>query len=136
VNVRSAVREDVAAVLALWAEARSPSAAPVEAADVERLIESTDGALLIAEHDGRIVGSLIAVSDGWRGNMYRLAVLPTSRRQGIARALVEVAHDRLRQVGVGRVSALVARDDEAATALWRSLGYEPQGYTLRFVRNL
>jgi ribosomal protein S18 acetylase RimI-like enzyme len=136
VRVRPAGREDLPAVLALWTEARAPLAGPVAPADVERLIESRVGALLLAEQDGRIVGSLIAAWDGWRGNMYRLTVLSPRRRQGIARALVEAAHERLRRRGARRVSALVARDDEAATALWRSVGYEPQEYTARFVRNL
>jgi ribosomal protein S18 acetylase RimI-like enzyme len=93
-------------------------------------------ALLVAELDGQVVGSLIAAWDGWRGNMYRLTVLPAHQRQGIARALVETAHERLRQRGARRVSALVARDDVAATALWREVGYEWQEYTARFVRNL
>jgi ribosomal protein S18 acetylase RimI-like enzyme len=136
VRIRLAAPEDVPAVLALWAEARCPSAGPVASSDVERLIQSSDAALLVAEAGGHIVGSLIAAWDGWRGNMYRLAVLAARRRQGIARALVEVAHDELRRRGARRVSALVARDDEAATALWRSVGYEPQEYTARFVRSL
>ena len=32
--------------------------------------------LLGAERDHHIVGTLIVAWDGWRGNMYRLAVLP------------------------------------------------------------
>jgi hypothetical protein len=43
---------------------------------VERLLEDGDGALLVAEADGRVVGAIVAGWDGWRGNMYRLAVLP------------------------------------------------------------
>jgi ribosomal protein S18 acetylase RimI-like enzyme len=101
-NVRCAAREDIPAVLALWAEARALAATSTEVAALERLVESQPRALLVAEED-RLVGSLIAVWDGWRGNMYRLTVLPALRRQGIAHALVDAAHDHFRQLEVSRV---------------------------------
>jgi ribosomal protein S18 acetylase RimI-like enzyme len=41
----------------------------------------------VAEGDGEIVGALIAAWDGWRGNMYRLAVREGHRREGIGLAL-------------------------------------------------
>jgi ribosomal protein S18 acetylase RimI-like enzyme len=99
------------------------------------LAASPDG-LLVAESDGRIVGALVAVWDGWRGNMYRLAVLPSYRRRGIARRLVEEGHSRLRAKGARRVTALVASDEEEAKSLWRALGYEFDENIERFVKNL
>jgi GNAT superfamily N-acetyltransferase len=80
-------------------------------------------ALLVAEHEGIVVGALIAASDGWRGNVYRLAVLPDRRRRGIAIELVRVGENRLRATGARRISALVAEADEAAVSLWRAAGY-------------
>ncbi len=57
--------------------------------DVIQVIRHPEGSVaLVAESDGLIVGSLIATWDGWRGNMYRLAVSPEFRRRGIAAALV------------------------------------------------
>jgi ribosomal protein S18 acetylase RimI-like enzyme len=47
--------------------------------------------LLVAEIDDKIVGSIIATFDGWRGIIYRLAVHPNVRRQGIARRLAQKA---------------------------------------------
>jgi hypothetical protein len=76
VVIRAARLEDVRCVLALSDQARSPAAVtPDDVRSVSRLIAHTDDALLVAEHDGEIVGLLIAAWDGWRGNMYRLAVL-------------------------------------------------------------
>jgi ribosomal protein S18 acetylase RimI-like enzyme len=40
------------------------------------------------------VGTLVAAWDGWRGNMYRLAVLPEHRRAGIGRELVDAGYER------------------------------------------
>jgi ribosomal protein S18 acetylase RimI-like enzyme len=68
--------------------------------------------------------------------MYRLAVEPSRRRQGIARRLVEAGHERLRARGAGRVTALVAHDEPDATALWRAVGYDRDELIVRFVRNI
>lgn len=135
--IRAAGLDDVAAVLAVWAEARSAAAqTPDEPDMVELLLERDPGALLVAELDGEIVGALIAGWDGWRGNVYRLAVLPQHRRKGIGRALVEAGHERLVALGAHRITALVGGEEGAAHGLWRALGYKRDEFVHRFVRNL
>ena len=124
-------------MLAVWDQARSAVAVTVDTPEnVARLIDHTPDALLVAESGGEIVGVLVAAWDGWRGNMYRLAVLPPHRRRGIARRLVEAGHERLRTKGAQRVTALVAHDEEEATGLWRATGYAFDEQLARFVRNL
>jgi ribosomal protein S18 acetylase RimI-like enzyme len=136
-DVRTATAADIDAVLALWAEARSAAAQTDDDAQVvEQLLERDPGALLVAESDGEVVGVLIAGWDGWRGNVYRLAVLPSHRREGIARELVEAGHERLRAQGARRVTALVGGEEGAAHRLWRAVGYQRDEFVHRFVRNL
>ena len=137
VTIRVASAPDVPAVLAFWQAARSTAAStPDDEAGVARLIEDSGDGLLVAEHAGRVVGAVVAAWDGWRGNMYRLAVLPEYRRQHIARRLVDAGHDRLRAKGAVRITALVAHDEAEATGLWRAVGYERDEHVVRFVRNL
>ena len=125
------------AVLDLWAEARSGHAStPDRVEDIERLVADSPAALLIVERNKEIVGALIAAWDGWRGNMYRLAVRDGHRRQGIGLALTRAGEDYLRQCGVRRVTALVAFDDEAAGEFWESAGYPQDREIGRRVRNL
>jgi ribosomal protein S18 acetylase RimI-like enzyme len=125
------------AVLDLWAQARSEhSSTPDRLADVERLVEDSPAALLVAERDGEIVGALIAAWDGWRGNMYRLAVRDGHRRRGIGLALTGAGEEYLRGCGARRVTALVAFDDEAAGGFWDSAGYPVDREIGRRVRNL
>ncbi len=136
-EVRTATAADIDAVIAVWAEARSSAArTPDDPKVVEQLLERDPGALLVAEADGQVVGVLIAGWDGWRGNVYRLAVLPSHRREGIARELVEAGHDRLRAQGARRVTALVGGEEGAAHRLWRALGYQRDEFVHRFVRDL
>ncbi len=127
----------MAAVLDLWAQARSEHASTSDRPeDVERLVADSPAALLVAERDGEVVGALIAAWDGWRGNMYRLAVRDSHRREGIGLALTRAGEDYLRSCGVRRVTALVAFDDEDAEGFWESAGYPQDQEIGRRVRNL
>src|SRR3954471_11386118 len=80
--IRPATAADIADVLDLWSQARSANASTPDTHDaLEALLDASPGALLVAEEpeqDG-IVGALIAGWDGWRGNVYRLAVVPGHR---------------------------------------------------------
>lgn len=127
----------MAEVLALWGQARSEHASTADRAeDVERLVGDSPAALLVAERDGEVVGALIAAWDGWRGNMYRLAVRDNQRRKGIGIALTRAGEEYLREHGATRVTALVAFDDEVAGAFWESAGYPQDPVIGRRVRNL
>jgi ribosomal protein S18 acetylase RimI-like enzyme len=137
VDIRAAARQDVPAVLALWARARSGNAStPDTPAGVERLLATDPQALLVAERDGELVGALIAAWDGWRGGMYRLAVDPAHRRRGIATALVRAGEARLAGLGAPRITALVAHEDTDAVAMWDAAGYAHDRTIARFVRSL
>ncbi len=137
-TVRRCRPPDLPAVLALWSDARSEHAStPDHRGDAERLLgKGSPAALLVAERDGEVVGALIAAWDGWRGNMYRLAVRDRERRQGIGLALIRAGEDYLRERGARRVTALVAFDDQEAGAFWDSAGYPRDREIGRRVRNL
>jgi ribosomal protein S18 acetylase RimI-like enzyme len=136
-KIRTACGDDILAVLDLWALARSTHATTTDhPADAERLVVEQPGALLIAETEGTIVGVLIAAWDGWRGNMYRLAVHPDHRRHGIAAQLVKAGENRLYALGARRVTALVAHDDVVAAAFWSAADYPIDTVIGRRVRNL
>jgi ribosomal protein S18 acetylase RimI-like enzyme len=106
------------------------------AEDVERLVDGSPAALLVAERDGEVVGALIAGWDGWRGNLYRLAVRASERRQGIGLGLVRAGESYLRSRGAVRVTALVAFDDAQAVGFWEAAGYPRDEEIGRRVRNL
>jgi ribosomal protein S18 acetylase RimI-like enzyme len=136
-SVRAARPQDLAAVLQLWDHARSEHATTSDRPDdVERVINDTPGALLVAESEGEIIGALIAAWDGWRGNMYRLAVRSDHRRKGIALQLVRAGEQYLRSRGARRVTALVAFDDDVAASFWEHAGYPRDHVIGRTVRDL
>jgi ribosomal protein S18 acetylase RimI-like enzyme len=137
ITVRRCRHADVSAVLALWALARSEHAStPDRREDVERLLDGSPAALLLAEDAERVVGAVIAAWDGWRGNVYRLAVDGEHRRQGVGLRLVQAAEDYLRDCGIRRITALVAYDDQAAGGFWDAAGYPQDTEIGRRVRNV
>jgi ribosomal protein S18 acetylase RimI-like enzyme len=137
ITVRRCNHDDIDAVLKLWALARSEHASTSDRReDIERLVEDSPAALLVAETAGQIVGVVIAAWDGWRGNIYRLAVHAGYRRRGIGMQLTQAAEDYLRSCGVHRVTALVAFDDQAAGSFWDAAGYPQDTEIGRRVRNI
>src|ERR1700722_20552551 len=86
-RIRTATTDDIAGVLAFWRETAEPTS--TDSADaLAGLLRRDPGALLVAEADGEIVGSVIAGWDGWRGSGYRLAVGPDRRRRGLGPELL------------------------------------------------
>ena len=135
VNLRTGTTADVPAVLAVWIAAGAHPTSTDDTSCLVALVRRDPDALLVAEIDGRLVGTLIATWDGWRGDMYRLAVLPDVRRRGIAALLVRHGEDRLLDLGCRRVQALVVAADDRASAFWTGIGYIPDSLR-RYVHSL
>ena len=137
--IRPARPDEAQQVLALWREADATPSPTDTRGEVMKLLGQTSAVLLVAETDGRLVGTVIGGWDGWRGNIYRLAMHPAYRRRGIARALVGEAERRLTAMGARRISALVEGDHPWATDFWDSLGasgYRHEERIRRYVKTI
>jgi ribosomal protein S18 acetylase RimI-like enzyme len=134
--IRSCRLEEVEPVLDLWRQADATPSVTDTADDVRRAVAASPSFVLVAEQDGRVVGSIIGTFDGWRGNIYRLAVHPAYRRRGVARALVAEVEARLAQQGAKRITALVEKEHPWATSFWEAMGYSLDNRIVRHVRSL
>jgi ribosomal protein S18 acetylase RimI-like enzyme/purine-nucleoside phosphorylase len=134
--LRSCRPDEAEAVLALWRQAGATVSTTDTAAELRRTIADSTAFVLVAEREGKLIGSAIGSFDGWRGNIYRLVVHPDYRRRGIARALVAEVERHLAQQGTKRITALVEKDHAWATAFWKAIGYELDVRIARFVHNL
>jgi ribosomal protein S18 acetylase RimI-like enzyme len=137
VTLRPAVLDDVPEVTTFWQRAAEDAHRPADSEDaVRRLVERDPDALVLAELDGRIVGSVIVGWDGWRCHLYRLAVDPGHRRQGIGGTLLARAEERFVALGGTRADAMVLDDNDLAHSAWAAAGYAPQAEWSRWVKAL
>jgi len=112
-------------VKALWEEVfpNDPPWNRAEAAIPEKLNVQPD-LFLVAETNGRVIGTAMAGYDGHRGWLYAIAVLPECRRTGVGSSLLAEAETRLRAMGCGKVNLQVRAGNEAVAAFYRRHGYE------------
>jgi len=136
VILRTGTAADASGLLALWRAAGSLPSVTDDEESLRRLLDCDSEALIVTEDGGELVGSLIAGWDGWRGSLYRLAVLPDHHRRGLATALVREGERRLAAQGARRANAIVAGDEPHAFAFWEAAGYDRQEHRSRFVRVL
>jgi ribosomal protein S18 acetylase RimI-like enzyme len=137
VAIRKGRPEDIGPVLGLWVRAGATPKPTDTPGGLAKLLASPQSVLLLAEVDGRLVGTVIGGWDGWRGNIYRLAVSPEYRRRGIASALMREVDAALAALGAERITALVERDHPWAVGFWNALeraGYRLDPTMTRYVR--
>lgn len=135
--LRAASAADTDGLLELWREAAENDARPPDTAQaVTALLGRDPGAVIVAEHDGALIGSIIAGWDGWRYHLYRLAVRPDWRRRGVGSALLAAAERRLSALGATRVDAMVLDRNDLGQNLWQAGGYRRQDDWRRWVKAL
>jgi ribosomal protein S18 acetylase RimI-like enzyme len=118
--------QDYPAVYALWSAAgpgiqlrRSD-----EADEIAKKLQRDPDLFLLAELDGRIVGTVLGGFDGRRGLIYHLAVDPACRAQGIGSRLMDEVEARLRAKGCIRCYLLVTVDNLSAMQFYERRGWK------------
>jgi GNAT superfamily N-acetyltransferase/mannose-6-phosphate isomerase-like protein (cupin superfamily) len=140
VEVRGAGRSDVPAIrrvlLASYQEYATDLPPAVFGRYLAELLDvegrAGDGRLLVAEHGGRVVGSVTYYHDaaaeglgwpaGWAG-LRALGVEPSARGQGVGRALVEACRRRALAAGAPALTLHTGGFMTAAVALYERMGF-------------
>jgi ribosomal-protein-alanine N-acetyltransferase len=84
--------------------------------------------------DGALVGYVIAWFVLEEGEIANLAVVPSARRRGVARALLEAIITEARESGVARLFLEVRESNVAARALYAARGFKPVAHRARYYR--
>ena len=73
--------------------------------------------------EDKLVASVMVGYEGHRGWINYLAVDPDHRRLGLGRALMDVAEERLRDMGCPKINLQIRKDNLEAIAFYEQLGY-------------
>jgi ribosomal protein S18 acetylase RimI-like enzyme len=136
IRIREATPADIEAVLAFWAEIDRHTGLPDRPEYLQRFLDFAPGLFLLAELEGRIVGTVIGGWDGWRAQIARLATDVSLRRRGVAKRLVDEIESRLYARGARRIYALVDRRSPPAAPFWEAAGYAANENIVQYSRNL
>ena len=128
---RNATAADAAGIRALWREFWSEQ--PYEV-NLEAKIRSDPDLVIVAEAEGRIVGTVIGGWDGWWAWVYRLAVSKSHQKAGLGATLLRTVRDRLIARGADAACAVVSPDNVAVHRLFGKLDGVEKPYRILVVR--
>jgi ribosomal protein S18 acetylase RimI-like enzyme len=128
ITVRKLTIDDYHRIVLIWQKAGlpfKPKGRDSREAIQKQITENPD-LFLGAEVDGKLVGVIIASSEGGRkGWLNRIAVVPEKQGSGIAKALTAEAEKSLRKRGIKIIAMLIHKGNKTSIGLAKSLGYIP-----------
>ncbi len=90
---------------------------------IQAQMKEDPGMFLCARAGDRMVGTIMGSSDGRKGYINRLAVIPEYRGKGIAKALIMAIEDHLNSLGLRIITVLIEDASKESMSLFRSRGY-------------
>ena len=127
--IRELRTEDVEPLCAIESRAFSM---PWSAADFARLIRDRDSLYLVAEEDGRVVGSCGVTNVSGDGEIDNVVVDEAYRNRGLATALLRETLKRGRAMGVKAFTLEVRVSNAAAIHVYENAGFVSEGIRPRF----
>jgi ribosomal protein S18 acetylase RimI-like enzyme len=106
-----------------------------EPEEIKKKLERDPDLFIVAEHQGRVVGTVLGGFDGRRGLIYHLAVEPGFRVHGVGGKLMQEVEARLAQKGCIKAYLLVTLENEEVIPFYEKRGWNEMPMHL-FGKNL
>ena len=129
-RIRAFQEDDEAQVVAMWRDVFAkdpPWNEPMKV--IRRKLAVQRDLFLVGELEGRIVATVIAGYDGFRGWVYHLAVPAGKRRKGYGRAMMAEVEKRLEARGCYKVNLQVRAWNTSVVEFYKTLGYSIEEHT-------
>ena len=123
--VRIMTIEDYEGVYALWKKIKGFGIRSIDDSKegVARFLKRNPTTSVVAEKDGRIVGSIFCGHDGRRGCLYHVCVDEDYRRHGIGKRMVVFAMKALKEEKINKVSLIAFTENDIGNAFWNTIGW-------------
>jgi ribosomal protein S18 acetylase RimI-like enzyme len=122
-RIRAFEERDTDAVIQLWEDCDLTRPWNDPRRDIERKLSTQPELFLVAEDSGAAVATAMIGYDGHRGWVYYLAVAPSRRGEGHARALMTEAERLLVERGCPKIMLMVRASNTGVVDLYGHLGY-------------
>lgn len=123
--IRQMKIEDYESVHALWMEIHGFGIRSMDDSKegVERFIRRNPTTSMVAEADGRIIGSILCGHDGRRGCLYHVCVQEAYRKHGIGQKMVAACLEALKKEKINKVNLIAFQKNEVGNRFWQGLGW-------------
>ncbi|MCI8417280.1 MAG: GNAT family N-acetyltransferase [Lachnospiraceae bacterium] len=125
ITIRTMTAEDYDGVYALWMTIRGFAIRSIDDSrvGVERFLKRNPDTSVVAEEEGRIVGSILCGHDGRRGCLYHVCVHADYRMQGIGKNMVVFCMNALKKEEISKVSLIAFTKNDIGNAFWNRIGW-------------
>jgi ribosomal protein S18 acetylase RimI-like enzyme len=106
-----------------------------EPEEIKKKLERDPDLFIVAEHQGRVVGTVLGGFDGRRGLIYHLAVEPGFRVHGVGSKLMQEVEARLMRKGCIKAYLLVTLENEEVIPFYEKRNWQEMPMHL-FGKNL
>ena len=124
-QIREMKTEDFDGIHALWMSIHGFAIRSIDDSreGVERFIRRNPTTSIVAEDEGKIIGTILCGHDGRRGCFYHVCVDEAYRKHGIGRAMAAAAMEALKKEKINKVSLIAFTSNEVGNQFWRGMGW-------------
>ena len=125
INIRAMRPEDYEKVYKLWLSIEGFGIRSIDDSKegVERFLKRNPDLSVVAEQNGRIVGSIMVGHDGRTGCFYHVCVAKDYRKHGVGYKMVRYAVKALQSEGINKVTLIAFKRNQVGNAFWKNLGW-------------
>ena len=125
IKIRPMTMKDYDEVYALWMTIKGFGIRSIDDSreGIERFLKRNPTTSVVAEEDGKVVGSILCGHDGRLGCLYHVCVDPAHRRQGIGKAMVVYAMEALKAEHINKVTLIAFTQNDIGNAFWNTIGW-------------
>ena len=123
--IREMVPDDYDNVYDLWMSIQGFGIRSIDDSreGVERFLKRNPTTSVVAEQNGRIVGTVLCGHDGRTGFFYHVCVTKEYRQHGVGHRMVYFAMQALQAEGINKVSLIAFKNNDLGNAFWQNVGW-------------
>ncbi len=124
--IRTMMIEDYEKVRTLWDNIKGFGIRSIDDSydGIERFLKRNPTTSIVAEEDGKIIGSILCGHDGRRGCFYHVCVEEGYRKHGIGNKMALAAIKALKEEKINKVSLVAFKRNEVGNTFWKELGWD------------